>query len=549
MPGSLVMSALRDRWVSALVTATALTGWLLMAMAVYRDVDLSLYTDLPESLRAVMGVPDDADVASLSYNVLLGFAAPLTIAAIAISIGSSSVAGDERNGNMSLVLASPVSRGQFVAAKGVALGTLVLATSLALLAGAVVTPRLLGVETGGLHLRAITLHVGLISLLYGALALAVGSWSGRRGFASAAAVTTMLLSYVTAGLLPLFDGASGFARLSPWYYFDGGDPLHRGVQWGHAAAVTTAVLVLWALAAVGLQRRDLGGGSGDSGTLVSRLRASPRIAKFDMLLGGRIRVSHLWVKTLSEHQAGIAVTAVVMFSVMGVLMGPMYRAIDHDLAEFSESLPEELLALAGGGDLSTPEGFFELETFSLMAPIAVMIVTIRIGVRALAPRRSDSDLGLLLANPVSRRRVVSAALAAMTGGALVVALATFLGVVVGSQVADLGIGVVNTAAMTLLLMLLGLVFGAVALMIAAVTGRSGVAIGGSATLAGASHLLNSLLPFSDSLGAFARLTPHHYYLSSSALTLGLSWTHALALAAMVTALAAVAYISFDHRDV
>ena len=42
----------------------------------------------------------------------------------------------------------------------------------------------------------------------------------------------------------------------------------------------------------------------------------------------------------------------------------------------SDALPAELLALFGGGDMSTPEGFYQLETFGMMAPIAVMILTL-----------------------------------------------------------------------------------------------------------------------------------------------------------------------------
>ena len=35
-------------------------------MAAYRDIDLTLYTDLPEAWRALANIPDDADVGALS---------------------------------------------------------------------------------------------------------------------------------------------------------------------------------------------------------------------------------------------------------------------------------------------------------------------------------------------------------------------------------------------------------------------------------------------------------------------------------------------------
>lgn len=40
---------------------------------------------------------------------------------------------------------------------------------------------------------------------------------------------------------------------------------------------------------------------------------------------------------------------------------------------------ETMLVFLGGGDLTTPQGFYQVETFGGMAPILVMIVAIAIG--------------------------------------------------------------------------------------------------------------------------------------------------------------------------
>ena len=56
--------------------------------------------------------------------------------------------------------------------------------------------------------------------------------------------------------------------------------------------------------------------------------------------------------------------------------------------------------------MSTPEGWYQLETFGMMAPIAVMVVTVAIGSRALAGEEEHRTMGLLLANPVKRSMVV-----------------------------------------------------------------------------------------------------------------------------------------------
>ena len=63
-----------------------------------------------------------------------------------------------------------------------------------------------------------------------------------------------------------------------------------------------------------------------------------------------------------------------------------------------------------------------------MAPIAVMVVAITIGARALAGEEANLTMGLLLANPIRRRKVVIEKAYAMIALTLVVGVATWAGV-------------------------------------------------------------------------------------------------------------------------
>ena len=265
-------------------------------------------------------------------------------------------------------------------------------------------------------------------------------------------------------------------------------------------------------------------------------------------LAGSTRVSQIWIKTASEYQGLVFVTAVVMFFVMGLLIGPMYTLINDALVGFTDEFPEILLALFGGGDMSTAEGFYQLETFGMMAPIAVMIVTVVIGARALAGEEKRRTMGLLLANPVSRSTIVLEKSAAMVLAGFVVGIATFAGVAAGSLVGGLGMNMGNIAATSLLVTLVGLVFGALALALGAAMGRVSVAIFGAVGAALAFHLLNAFLPFNDSLEGYARLTPFYYYLTSDPLNNGMHWGHGAILAGLTVLLIALAVWLFSRRD-
>jgi ABC-2 type transport system permease protein len=163
-------------------------------------------------------------------------------------------------------------------------------------------------------------------------------------------------------------------------------------------------------------------------------------------LAGSARVSHIWAKTASEHQGLLFVTAAMMFLMMGVVMGPMFALIDDAPAGMLEGFPEVLLALFGGGDMTTPEGWYQLEPFGMMAPISVMVVTVAVGAGALAGEEERRTMGLLLASPVSRTTVVLQKTVAMVLYGVVVGIAIFAGVAIGSLLGQLGMSIGNIGA-------------------------------------------------------------------------------------------------------
>lgn len=548
MSATIYAKSLRDRWVSTTVASVSLGLWLLMAMAVYADIDLSIYTELPEALRSVMGIPDGADPASLAYNVVFGTLGSLTLAGLALSMGASAIAGEERDGTLGLLLANPVSRTRVLVSKATSIVTLVVAIVVVLWGAGHLVPAVLDVEIGTTHLGAMALHLAANALLYGFVALAIGAWTGNRSLASAATTTVMVLSFVATGVVPLIDSIAGFVKVVPWYYLDGGDPLVNGVVWGHVAVLVGGAALAGVAAVVGVNRRDLRG-QATATTLMDRLRDHPATQRLAERLAGGTRVSAIWTKTATEHQGIVVITAGLMFGFMGVLMGPMYTFMDTAIAGMStDFFPEEVIALVGGGDLKTPTGFYQIETFGLMAPIATILVAVAVAAKALAGEEARNTMGLLLANPVPRWRVVlekSLTMALLTS---IVGVATFGGVAVGVLIAGLDVSIPNVAAISVLVTLVGLVFGGLALAISAGTGRTGLAVYATVGAALTFHVANAYLPFSDQLAGWARLSPFYYYLGSDPLNQGMHWGHAAVLTVLAIGLVGLAVALFERRD-
>jgi ABC-2 type transport system permease protein len=536
-----------DRWKGILIAAGSIGLLLLMGMSVYRSVDLGLYTSMPAAMRSLVGIGEDTDVGGLAYGAIYASYGALTLAALSLSMGSASIAGEERNGTLGLLLGNPKSRTNILVSKATSMVGLTAVGALVLLAFGLLSPALLSVELGDMHIWALVFSMFVISIFHGFLAMAIGAWTGRNGLASGVTAGIMTISFIGVGLFPLIDALKEWARIFPWYYYSHSEPALNGVDWGGIAVLMAAIVVLAATAVVGVNRRDLRGQT-TGVSLIDRLRTHPITKKMADRLAGSARVSHIWIKTLTEHQGLIIIVAYIEFFIMGILIGPMYTFIDEFLLDFADALPEAMLALFGGGDLSTAEGFYQVETFGMMAPVAVMVVAIAIGARALAGEEANRTMGLLLANPIKRSKIVYEKTVSMIVGGVVVGFATFAGVALGSVIGGLGMSMGNIAATCLLLTLLGLVFGGLALAFSAATGKPRLAIFGSIGIAIVLFVINAFLPLSDSLAGLAKATPFYYYLTSDPLLTGMHWGHGAILAGLFVVLIGASVILFQRRD-
>ena len=548
MLANVFTKTIRDRWIGWVIAVVSLVLMLLFAMSVYREIDVSVYTQLPEVYRSLIGITEDADVGSLAIGVLYGLYGALTLAAMALTMGASSIAGEERNGTIGLLLSNPKSRTHVLVSKAASMVFLTAIGALLLWCTAYLVSGILSVEITGMDVRAFTLHLFVNSLFYGFLAMAIGTWTGNRGTAIGVTVGVMALSIFAVGILPLVEGLEGFVKAFPWYYFDGSDPLLNGVGWGHLIVLFTASAVFAVSAVIALNRRDLSNQSTGI-TLVDRLRGNPITRKAIGRLAGSARVSRIWVKTASEYQGILTITAFLMFLLMGVLMGPMYASMTEETLSAFEDFPEAIIALFGGGDISTPEGWYQLETFGMMAPIAVMVVTISIGAGALGGEESRRTMGLLLANPIKRSTIVLEKSWVMVVYAFVIGFATFAGVALGSLVGNLGMDIGNIAVTALLQTLLGLAFGGLALALSAGTGQTKIAIFVSIGVALVSHLLNGLAGINDAMADVAAWLPFHFYLGGDPLNNGMDWSHGVVLAVLTMGLIALSVVLFNRRDI
>lgn len=547
MYANVFTKSLRDRAGSGLIATISLAALVLFSLWAYQDVDISFYYDLPPAVLAFMGIdPENFGIASMAYGAVYDFMGAFIVGGVALSIGASAIAGEEAAGTFGLLLGNPVSRRRALLSKVASLLLIVAAMGLLLWAGAVWSADLLDLDITNVHLGAISAALTVNGLFYGMLALAIGAWTGRRGLASGTAAGVMVLGYLGANLLPLAD-LEAAARLLPWHYYSSSSPLNNGLDWGDVSVLVGLTTLCVILAWFGIQRRDLRD-KGTDKTLIDRLRANPRTKKAMDRIAGSARVSGITVKTASESQGVLTVTAGIVFY-MGLFIPILFNFIPEDFVEIFSTFPDALIVMIGGVDMSTPAGFVTGEIFSLTAPIAVIVLLAGMGGRALAGEEEDHTMGLLLANPVSRGEVVVKKVGAMLTLALVFAVATAIGTWVGTLIGGQdGISIEGIVAISLLLALFGLVFGGIALVAGAATGRKRSATWAVTGVAIAAWFMYTFLTLSDSTDWLANLSPFEWYLGSDPLVNGMDWVGAGLLLGLFAVLAAISIPLFERRD-
>ncbi|MGN6302116.1 MAG: ABC transporter permease subunit [Angustibacter sp.] len=249
----------------------ALLGWtlslaLLIAMyvAIWPSMrgqpSMSDFLDqMPEAMRSLFATTgaDLSTPAGYLQVELLSFMGPLVLLLYTVTAGAGAVAGEEDRRTMDLLLATPVSRTRIVLHK-----LLAMTVGVALL-GAVGVVALVGEGSlADMGLRFATvgaamLHMALLALVFGTLALAVGGLTGHGTLSRAVPAVVAVLAYVVNGLAPVVSWLEPFQKVSPFYQYVGHDPLRHGVSWPSVGVAVATVVVLAAVAVWGFCRRDV----------------------------------------------------------------------------------------------------------------------------------------------------------------------------------------------------------------------------------------------------------------------------------------------------
>lgn len=237
--------------------------------------------------------------------------------------------------------------------------------------------------------------------------------------------------------------------------------------------------------------------------------------------------------------------AVGLIAVMAAV-GALFPAVGHTIGKIN--VPQGVSNLLGGADYGTITGWFRGEIASIYGPLVIGALAITGASAVTAGEEEDGILAVVLAHPIRRSRLIAAKAAAIGAVVLIIALSTWIGLIVGVALGGGGITIVHMAALALQLAFFGFATGAVAIALGAGHGGRSTATGVAAAVGIGGWLINGFAPLVGAIAWLKYISLFYYYAGRDPLTRGIDIPGIIVLGVVTLVLTAIAIVGFDRRD-
>lgn len=222
----------------------------------------------------------------------------------------------------------------------------------------------------------------------------------------------------------------------------------------------------------------------------------------------------------------------------------------NQLNDLIQSLPPQLQGLVGkAADYKTIGGYIDTVVFNLRVPMVTIIMAIVFGIGISAGDEEQGVLATLLAQPVTRTRVLFEKLIALLTSIFLVHVAVLVGLML--SLASIGdhYGIDKLMAVTFGCFVLSSVFGVLAFGLGSFMGKRGIATAIASIVTFGSFLIDSMAPSVAGLTTVQKFLPYYYYTAPSLAVNGVDWSYIVVQALVIVAIVGLAWAWFRHRDI
>ena len=258
-------------------------------------------------------------------------------------------------------------------------------------------------------------------------------------------------------------------------------------------------------------------------------------------------------RALRDRRVGLAwwIVGLVGYTAMIIAIWPIVDD-NEEFQKLAESYPEGLQAAFGGGTdsfelFTTPPGFLDGYLFSMILPLLLVGLAAATGASILVGEEERGLLDLLLANPVSRARVVWEKSLVLVLSLLAMAVVLDVLIVAAGPLVDLDVAFAKLVAATVGSVLFALVHGQLALLSGAMRGAKGLALGVAWGVALAGYAMDVIASLADQLSWLRWLSPFSWATADDPILNGMPVQYLLLVAASVVLIAAT-LAAFERHD-
>jgi ABC-2 type transport system permease protein len=262
-------------------------------------------------------------------------------------------------------------------------------------------------------------------------------------------------------------------------------------------------------------------------------------------------LNSVFLKTLRDNRQPIFWFSLGLIFISFYLMY-FYPFISRQIGilKVIESLPPVIRNLIGDtAKLATPEGFFNVQPFSILAPLVFLFFAISRGVELIAGEFERGTLEILLTIPFSRARIMGEKFSALLLSLLWLAVVFWIAMTTAAWIFSVNLSAARLAEAIFSCCLLGLCFTSLTLLISSLTLRKRLSVGVVSGYAIVAYLVNAYAPMVPALQTYQPFSLFYYYNGNSPIINGIDIIHVLFLIICAAMFFLLAMVLFNRKDI
>ena len=253
----------------------------------------------------------------------------------------------------------------------------------------------------------------------------------------------------------------------------------------------------------------------------------------------------IWARAVADKATVIGVLTVYGLA-FGAGVGALWIALEDVFADLE--FPAAFDAILGDAPITTAAGWINAEMLSVVGPGFLIAAALISASAATAGEEQRRTLGLVLSTGATRTTFLAAKTAAVLTHVLVAATGMFGGLLLGNLIGDLGIAVGAILVAVVWMVLITLVYAAIALTVGILTGSTRTTMAVTAGIAAVSLVLALFLPIKASLAEWGKVNLWYPYSGNVAIVDGIDWGLAALMVGVTVVVSAVGFIGFRRRQ-